>query len=287
MSAFLKVIIRIIKATLVTVTVLTLSLGVAGGGWGAKEIPVTHPFYSGELRLIAHRGVSDKAPENTLAAASRARELGFTTVELDIKKSKDQKLFLFHDRESTRLFGQEFPLQEKTLAELQAIPLIHSDPSASHYVPDLETFTDRHGAELDFYLDFKRHGEYQYFDLASRIADFLEQYQLTDRTFVGSDFLFTAYLEFLFPEIHTVFTGPGDWTIIMYRCIPIKFRPDFIISYAREVTPTHIKWLQWQGLLSRRMLYGVNGANYQRVREWNLPILVVDYHPIMDQDLVK
>jgi len=37
--------------------------------------------------------------------------------------------------------------------------------------------------------------------------------------------------------------------------------------------------------MSRRMLYGVNGTNYNKVKAWGVPILVVDYDPVMDADL--
>ena len=65
----IKVIIRILKAILIFAALLILSLGIVGGGWGPKEVPASHPFYSGKLRLIAHRGVTDTVPENTFASA--------------------------------------------------------------------------------------------------------------------------------------------------------------------------------------------------------------------------
>jgi hypothetical protein len=192
---------------------------------------------------------------------------------------------LFHDRNSLRLFGEEFPLKRLTLKEIQQKPLLHNQQSSSHRVPDLDSFTSEFANELNFYLDIKRHGNNRYQRLTSRIADYLSQYGLTDQAWVGSDFLFTAYLEYRYPEIHTVFTGPGDWTIFIYRWIPKRFRPDFIISYANEVTSGHVEWLKKKDLLHRRMVYGVNGDNYLQVKTLGIPILVVDYDPVMDQDL--
>ena len=54
--------------------------------------------------LIAHRGESIDAPENTLPAFKTAVERGFG-FECDIYLSKDGKVFTFHDRNLTRTTG--------------------------------------------------------------------------------------------------------------------------------------------------------------------------------------
>lgn len=47
--------------------------------------------------LIAHRGASPYAPENTLAAFDKARALGSRAIEFDVMMSSDGELFIFHD----------------------------------------------------------------------------------------------------------------------------------------------------------------------------------------------
>ena len=280
-----KVINRVLMAIVIISVALIAVLGVIGGGWGEKTFLKDHPFYSGDLRLISHRGVTDQAPENTFSAAARARDLNFDGLEIDVKKSKDHKFYLFHDRSSQRLFGKDFNIKEKTLADLQSFPLLHEGTKTQHRVPELNAFIDEFSNDFSLYLDIKRHGNNRYQQLTTQVNNFLQHHNILNNSFVGSDFLFTAYLEFRFPEIHTVFTGPGDRSAIVYRLIPKKFRPDFIISYADEVTESHLAWLKKTGLINRRMLYGVNETNYQRVKKWGVPILVVDYHPIMKKDL--
>jgi glycerophosphoryl diester phosphodiesterase len=49
------------------------------------------------FHVIAHRGVSADAPENTLPAFARALELGVAEVELDVQLSRDGVPILFHD----------------------------------------------------------------------------------------------------------------------------------------------------------------------------------------------
>jgi len=47
--------------------------------------------------LVAHRGASPYAPENTFAAFEKARALGAQSIEFDVMMSADGGLFVFHD----------------------------------------------------------------------------------------------------------------------------------------------------------------------------------------------
>ena len=45
----------------------------------------------------AHRGASAYAPENTISAFEKGIELGADGIELDLQKTKDGKIVIFHD----------------------------------------------------------------------------------------------------------------------------------------------------------------------------------------------
>lgn len=47
--------------------------------------------------IVAHRGASRAEPENTLAAFRRAAELGADGVELDVRRTVDDRLVVHHD----------------------------------------------------------------------------------------------------------------------------------------------------------------------------------------------
>ncbi len=49
------------------------------------------------MTLVAHRGYSAQAPENTLPAIQKAAEYGFDYVEIDIRQTKDGVWVLMHD----------------------------------------------------------------------------------------------------------------------------------------------------------------------------------------------
>ena len=48
-------------------------------------------------RVIGHRGAAAAAPENTLAGIRKAKELGATWIEFDVKLTSDGEPILFHD----------------------------------------------------------------------------------------------------------------------------------------------------------------------------------------------
>lgn len=49
------------------------------------------------VRVIAHRGASAAAPENTIEAFNLARELGADWVELDVRRTADGAMVIHHD----------------------------------------------------------------------------------------------------------------------------------------------------------------------------------------------
>ncbi len=52
-----------------------------------------------KLTLVAHRGYSSQAPENTLPSIQKAAEFGFDYVEIDVRQTKDGVWVLMHDED--------------------------------------------------------------------------------------------------------------------------------------------------------------------------------------------
>lgn len=59
----------------------------------------------GDVEIIAHRGASAQAPENTLAAFHLAWEQGADGVELDVHLSRDGRVMVHHDSDTRRIAG--------------------------------------------------------------------------------------------------------------------------------------------------------------------------------------
>jgi len=71
--------------------------------------------------IIAHRGASAVAPENTLAAVRAAWRLQADAVEVDVHLTRDGHIVVMHDGSTGRTAGVDLTIAESTLAELQAL----------------------------------------------------------------------------------------------------------------------------------------------------------------------
>lgn len=71
--------------------------------------------------IIAHRGDSGHAPENTLASFRKAAEAGADYFELDCQLTKDNQIVISHDGDLERTAGVKKAIADLTLAEIQAL----------------------------------------------------------------------------------------------------------------------------------------------------------------------
>ena len=81
--------------------------------------------------IIAHRGASADAPENTLEAFRLAEVQGADAFELDVRLSRDRVPVVMHDPSLERTAGHPGLVADLTLAEIQA-----ADAGARHRGPD-------------------------------------------------------------------------------------------------------------------------------------------------------
>lgn len=72
-------------------------------------------------QVVSHRGASALAPENTLAAITKAVEIGADLVEVDLRLSVDGEAVICHDLDLDRTTDGTGPLSARTLAELRAL----------------------------------------------------------------------------------------------------------------------------------------------------------------------
>jgi glycerophosphoryl diester phosphodiesterase len=71
------------------------------------------------VEIIAHRGASFDAPENTVAALRLGYEQGADAGECDIHLSQDGRIVVFHDADTARIGGPKQAVAAQTLAELR------------------------------------------------------------------------------------------------------------------------------------------------------------------------
>jgi glycerophosphoryl diester phosphodiesterase len=89
------------------------------------------------IRVIAHRGASFYAPENTLAAFALAADQGARAIECDAKLTRDRKIVLIHDDRLDRTTSGKGPVKRLDLRALDAGSWF-SPRFAGERVPTLE-----------------------------------------------------------------------------------------------------------------------------------------------------
>jgi glycerophosphoryl diester phosphodiesterase len=79
-------------------------------------------FFAGQLpRKFAHRGASGTHPENTMEAFRTGLELGAEGFELDVHRSADGHIVVFHDDALGRTTDGTGAIHERSLAELKRL----------------------------------------------------------------------------------------------------------------------------------------------------------------------
>jgi glycerophosphoryl diester phosphodiesterase len=122
--------------------------------------------------LIAHRGASAEAPENTLSAYRRAVELGVDLIELDVRLSQDGVPVCHHDAEL--LDGR--PVSELTYRELKDLKAGESE------IPSFEAVLKLDLGMTGLMVELKEGHET---GLVKAVSEFLRRFGLK-KVFLGS-----------------------------------------------------------------------------------------------------
>lgn len=72
-----------------------------------------------KVEIIAHRGESADAPENTMAAFNLAWKRHDDAIELDVHLTKDGELIVCHDPDTKRITGLPAVIKDTAIAELR------------------------------------------------------------------------------------------------------------------------------------------------------------------------
>ncbi|GAB2614749.1 hydrolase [Streptomyces capparidis] len=133
---------------------LTAGTALLAGGAQAQAAEDAPAGAGGDrTTVVAHRGASAYAPENTLAAVRAADRLGIDWVENDVQRTKDGKLVIVHDTTLTRTTDVEerFPdrapwnVRDFTLAEIRTLDAgsWKGAAFAGEKVPTLKEYLDQ------------------------------------------------------------------------------------------------------------------------------------------------
>ncbi len=164
--------------------------------------------------IIAHRGTSGDAPENTLIAFQKALDANADGIELDVQLSADNIPMVFHDKTLKRVSNRKDKLTDLTAAELGKIdvgswfnvknPDKFKHEFAQQTVPRLAQVFDLmkpHNKRIYVELKCKKN---ESASLVKAVGELIDKYELVENAVVLS-FNHSALIEMkqMFPHIKT------------------------------------------------------------------------------------
>ena len=142
------------------------------------------------MKIIGHRGAAGLALENTLASFKMAKKIGVDAVELDVRKTADDVLVIFHDENLLRLANQDREISTLTWQSLKNIPLSDNKSTIPRLIDALKLLT-----AMPILIELKEEG------CVDLLVDVLSQFPSLDCTIVSFKLTELLSLRSVLPNI--------------------------------------------------------------------------------------
>lgn len=111
------------------------------------------------MYIIAHRGASGYAPENTIAAFDLAVKMNADMIELDVQLTKDRQIVVIHDDRVDRTTNGSGFVKDFTLEELQKLDAgsWYGPAFQGERIPTLEAVLKRYHKKIGLLIELKGH----------------------------------------------------------------------------------------------------------------------------------
>jgi glycerophosphoryl diester phosphodiesterase len=238
--------------------------------------------------IIAHRGASAYAPENTLASFKLALQQSADAIELDAKLSADKHVVVIHDSTVDRTTPLKGRVRDFIMADL------HKMDAGSHFdiafrgepIPTLEEVFKAVGLLTIINIELTNYAT-PFDSLPEKVAELVKQYKLTQRVFFSSfNIIALARIRRILPEVPTgLLTAPG-WQGALMRSIPDRLI-DFqsLHPELNDASPQLIQAAQKRG--RKIFVYTVNFAeDLQRLFENGVDGVFTD-DPVLAKNVLE
>jgi glycerophosphoryl diester phosphodiesterase len=193
--------------------------------------------------VIAHRGASHVAPENTLAAFRLAWEQGADAIETDLRLTADGAVVAFHDANGRRLLRDRRRICDLTLAELRQLDAGAWKAGAwrGERVPELGEVLETAPSHGQIVLELKE-------NIAAALATALPDPMRPRTTIIAFDAETITHAKRLLPECRAL------WLFGNYGLLPSRARGRELAARVRDL--------------------GVDGVDLRHDRRLNQSLLV-------------
>jgi len=203
--------------------------------------------------IMAHRGASATAPENTIAAIRAAIAAGSHWVEIDVQETADGEIVVIHDSDLKKIAGQSIKIAESTLAELQQFDIgSWFDPGFSDQrIPTLQQVLELCNGRIGVNIELKYYGGER--RLEKSVAEIVEAAGMQDQVLVMS---------LSYSGIQRMRELRPGWTLGLLSSVamgnPLELDIDFLALNARSASARRIRNTQDRG--KQLMVWTVNDA---------------------------
>ncbi len=161
------------------------------------------------MRVIAHRGFSGRAPENTLAAIREAIAVGADMAEIDVTLSSDDAIVVIHDDTLERTTNGSGLASQFTLAELKDLDAgaWFGPRFAGERVPTLDEVLTMVDGRILLNIEIKSEAVKR--GIAARVVETVQRHEMRDQVVISS--FSPAALE----QIHSL--APHLTTAVLYN----------------------------------------------------------------------
>lgn len=166
--------IRITGKRLIASSLIGLMAATIIGIWTIESVRLED-----DVEIIAHRGASAIAPENTLAAMRQAIDYATDWVEIDVQETSDDQVVVFHDSDFMKLARIDLKIWDATMADLATIDIgSHKDPAfSSERVPTLSDLLTTCKGKTKVVIELKYYGHDK--DLEQRVLDIVNAHKMS------------------------------------------------------------------------------------------------------------
>ena len=164
--------------------------------------------------IMAHRGYSSAAPENTIPAFQKAIDEGYTAAELDVQMTKDGVLVVMHDKNLKRTTGVDKNIWDVTYDEIKDLDAgsFFSKAYAGTTIPTLDEVLKLCKGNLWLNIEIKRTGHDE--GITQKVIDLILENDFRHQCDITSqDYDTIREVRELDPSILTAYTsviGMGD-----------------------------------------------------------------------------
>jgi len=137
-----------------------------------------------DFLVIAHRGASSYAPENTFAALDLAIQMGVSHIELDVHSTRDSHIVVIHDETVDRTTNGAGPVTSHTLAALKALDAgsWFGGTFSGERIPTFSEVLQRYKGRVHIHTEIKGHSAH----LSQRTVDLVRMHGMAERVTITS-----------------------------------------------------------------------------------------------------